>query len=122
EVIITTDEGMLSLSLPDSVAFARRAEAAGPDYRIVLGYQDMQRRCISGDTLYISQENMKLHFDIVRPEGSGNLKYSYFLPGNKKWHSPEGKDLLLPALTPGSTTRMLLRFSDDVWIGEPVAL
>ncbi len=123
EVIMTTNKGLLSVPVPDSMAFAKQRAVPTQNYRVLLGYNGLLRTIVSGDTLHVDQADMKLRFDVVRPSGSGILRCAYFLSGtDEKWNLLAGKELLLPPLKPGSTTRMLLRFSDDVWISDPVAI
>ncbi len=116
-VWLNTDKGLLSVPVPDTLAFLSGHRDKGQQsYRFVLGYADGERRVCTGDTVYLDQNNLKLRFDVIRPAGNGRLKYQYCMDeADARWYPLNGNELLLPGLVPGKVARLSVMAADDVW-------
>ena len=120
EVLLNTDKGIYLLNLPADDAYNFSSDSFRNSPRLIIGYND-SNFCFKGrDTLKIIQKNDKILFDLIKPDGAGQVKYLYRLSGNDtSWNELNRNELNLPKLAAGKYYHLKVVVFDNQWRSNP---
>ncbi len=121
QVILNTDKGVFIVNIPPDEEFDLEREKSLDSYRFVLTYNDLMYGIKGGrDTIIVSQLNNKILFDIIKPDGSGQVKYLYsLLENDTSWTSLNENELNLPKLNAGQYYHLRVIAYDNQWKSSP---
>lgn len=121
EILLNTNNGLYSIETPQDHDY--RNNTFHPSFRLLLSYANDLLTLHNNDSISISQDNRKLLFDLIKPLGSGKVKYQYFINGiDSSWHDLANNELNLPALPAGQYHTLQLKMKDDAWKSAPTLL
>jgi hypothetical protein len=123
-VLLKTDAGLYAIGVPsDEMLNKASGKDAGLPYKFLFAYNDDVYDASQIDTIFISQKNWKLHFDIINPRGNGTVSYSYqFANGDSSWHDLNSNELDLSHLGTGRYYDLSVAAHDDVWQTDKINL
>jgi len=123
KLLLNTDKGVYEVKIPsDSEIINSEQDSLFYKYNVILNYKDSIFNINTGDTIQISQKDFRLQFDIINPEGNGQLKYTYKLPNDTIWHELNANELSLPMLAPDNYYKITLTAHDNVWRSDNIDL
>lgn len=120
QVLLNTDKGVYLLNLPPDSAYNFPKENIQNNPRLIIDYND-SNFCFKGrDTMKIIQKNDKILFDLIKPDGAGQVKYLYRLSGNDtSWQELNRNELNLPKLAAGKYYHLKVVVFDNQWRSNP---
>jgi hypothetical protein len=116
KILLNTDKGAYQINIPtDSEITKTTWSDPFSNYKFLINYKDSIHDIKSGDTLALGQKDQRLQFDIINPNGNGQLKYTWRLPGDTIWHELNANELSLPVLAPDNYYKLIINAHDNVW-------
>jgi two-component sensor histidine kinase len=123
KILLSTDKGTYEVKIPDDNEILNsRQQDFLLNYKFLLTYRDTVSSIHSQDTLTLSQKDLRLQFDVINPNGNGQLKYTYKLPGDSVWNELNANELNFPALSPDNYYKLTLSAHDNVWRSDDLTL
>jgi two-component sensor histidine kinase len=123
KVWINTEKGLFSVNMPDDSAYSHKFSDISGEYKFIVNYMDTVKNIKDGDTILISQKDLKLQFDVINPKGNGTAKYLCQFPGDTAWRELNANELNLPAtLSPDTYYPLSIRAFDNVWKSDKLLM
>lgn len=120
EALLKTDKGTFVIPIPALGSF-KEEKSTFLAYKLLLGYNNELFDLAKGDTINLQKNNYKLHFNLIKPSGDGNVKYCYKLDGiSDSWRDLNDNELNLPLLAAGNYYKLSVRVSDDQWRSDVI--
>lgn len=120
-VNFNTDKGLYSLKIPAAYLFGK--ENYSLSYKLLVSYKDSLFSLNSKDTIAIDQNSGVLSFDVVNPEGVGDVRLQIKVYGeDTAWQLLNGNDWFAAGLKPNAYHKVYVRPMDNGWMGEPIAV
>ncbi len=111
QLIVNTDKGIQYIALDEPSALLNDVTER---YKPIYIYKDKVCDLLINDTVILDQANLSLQFDMINPNGSGQLKYTAWL-GNGVANQLTTNELILPNLQPDNYYTLTIVAHDDVW-------
>jgi hypothetical protein len=122
-VLLKTDKGLYTVDIPSDTAFHEQWVSPSTPYRLLLYYHRGLAAIRPNDTIAIYQNDPKLQFDVINPNGNGKAKCQYKISGiDSEWHESDNNYLVLPRLSPGRHYTISVGINDDAWKSTPLNL
>lgn len=121
EILIKTDKDSYIIPMPAQ----SEIEGAQPDstqYKLILTYKNNATVIRPGDTIDISQNDLRLQFDVINPTGNGKIKYNIKLFARGKTSEVNVNELTLPALAADEYYLLTIVVSDDAWRSSEIKM
>ena len=114
-ILLNTDKGFMSVDISDSAYnLAYDLKKVIDNYRFVCKYGNSTQNIDNGDTLILDQEDLKLQFDIINPNGKGSVVYFAQLEKNLPTQLTTN-ELGLPTLKPDRYYVLAVNATDEIW-------
>ncbi len=110
-LLLGTDKGLWELNIKDSTYLL--ADLASR-YKFICKYRNDAFPVTTNDTLQIDQEDLKLQFDIVNPNGNGPIRFTTWLNSGKT-NLLTSNELTLPLLEADNYYTLKIVANDDIW-------
>ncbi|WP_161499205.1 sensor histidine kinase [Flavipsychrobacter stenotrophus] len=115
KILLSTDKGFMSVDISDTgYKFAYNLKKVIDNYRFVCKYGNAAQNINYGDTLILDQEDLKLQFDIINPNGKGSVVYFTQLENNLPTQLTTN-ELGLPTLKPDRYYALTVNATDEIW-------
>ncbi len=120
QVILNTDKGVLLADLPPDYSYDNKNENLQYYPGLIVDYNDSKYRINGFDTLKVSQKKDKFLFDIIKPDGTGQVKYQFSLNDiDSTWYELNRNELNLPKLAAGMYYHLKVIAFDNQWKSSP---
>lgn len=114
---LNTDRGFFRIDITDSqLAKTPLLSRVTNEYIFTYRYQQQLYDAIH-DTLALDQKDLRLQFDIINPNGSGQVRYSASF--DTMHIRMQSNELNLPVLQPDNYYILTVAASDDIWKSNP---
>jgi hypothetical protein len=122
-LLVQTDKGMFSVAIPNDSDFDKDITEHNQNYKTILTYSDSSFSVQANDTINLKQSDARLQFDIIKPTGSGSLKYTYCLSEvDSTWNELSNNELTLQNMEAGKYYSLSVIANDDQWRSAPLLL
>ena len=121
KVLLKADKELYLINIPTDSELNNQKTETTKKYNFIITYKDHIYEIRKNDTLFISQNNPKLQFDLINPEGNGSLKYLCYVKAlDSSWHELNANELSFPQLNAGKYYTLSVIAYDDVWRSSPI--
>ncbi|OJW99121.1 MAG: hypothetical protein BGO70_02265 [Bacteroidetes bacterium 43-93] len=121
-VLIKTDNGVYSTKIPADTLFLKSQKNV-PAYKVLLNYRNEIYSIPLHKILLINQDDNKIQFDIINPNGSGKLHYQYRInETDTAWTKLDNDIIYLPRLKVGHVYTISIIAGDDVWRSNTIQI
>jgi len=115
-LLLNTDKETYEVTIPNDSEIINNTQDSQFKYNVILNYRNDVFNIKNGDTVLVNQKDSRLQFDIINPQGNGQLKYTYRFPNDTAWHDMNSNELILSAtLSPDSYYKITIEAHDNVW-------
>ncbi|MCD6062363.1 MAG: hypothetical protein K0R82_274 [Flavipsychrobacter sp.] len=121
KLLMNTDNGLYTIDLPGDAALNNTSTIQ--PFKLTLTYANDLVDVNNNDSFSFDQNNRTIAFDLIKPSGSGHVRYLYMINGiDSSWQELNSNELILSTLRPGKYYSLLLKLRDDVWKSNPIKL
>lgn len=122
-VLMNTDSGLLSVSLPQQEQYTLSSSASGSAYKFILKYKGVYRNIDAGDVVLFDQKQRDMQFDVVNPAGVGDLHFQVCLiDEDSVWKELNVNEWHVPDIKAGKHYTLLVRAFDNIWESPDIRL
>ncbi len=116
KILIVSDGGTYTLENSYFDKDLENESMASHNYRLLAAFNGKTERIIGEDTLRVNQENRKVLFDVIKPYGSGKLKFFYKGIDDSSFQELNSNELNLPnSYKPDNYYHVQLYVGDNGW-------
>lgn len=109
-VVLKTDKGIYGVNA------GHGKDAIASNYKFIVTNGDTIRSVTNGDTLVVDQKLSNLSFDVIKPTGSGTLKFKYSV--NDMPFQSTATQVLLSGLKPNTYNAVAISVADNSWVSD----
>lgn len=109
-VVLKTDKGIYGVNA------GHGNDAITSNYKFIVTNGDTIRSITNGDTLAVDQKLSNLSFDVIKPTGSGTLKFKYSV--NNMPVQSTATQVLLNGLKPNTYNTVAISVADNSWVRD----
>lgn len=113
QILLKTDRGSYVTDIPLNKRLST-LEVNHVPYKVLLSYNNELYNLAINDTISIDQENPRLTFDVINPNGNGSVHYSYSIDGGS-WQELNANELTFSGLGADRYYKLSLVAHDDTW-------
>lgn len=113
QIWLNTDKGTYLVKVPDTKGLSQK-HLDNTEYKLLGLYGNSLRILDAADTLKMNQEDTRLVFDVINPNGNGDVHYSYSIDGGS-WQELNANELTLSGLEADKYYKLSLVAHDDAW-------
>lgn len=115
KVIINTDKGVYSIDIPDKYESIAVKNCRSTSYRFIGHYKNQTLNLHENDTIRLTQNDLRLRFDLINPYGNGEIKY--VVSSSDSILELTSNEYTIPAQSqsPGTHYKISLTGYDKVW-------
>lgn len=109
-VLLKTDKGVYGVNA------GQEKDATANNYKLIVTKGDSIRYVKNDDTITIDQKLSSLSFDVIKPTGSGTLKFKYSI--NEIPYQSTATQVLLNSLKPNTYNTVSIYVADNSWVSD----
>jgi hypothetical protein len=124
KLLLNTDNGVYETEFPsDSAYYTASKKNVAINYKIIAKISGSQLGIKNGDTIVIEQNDRKVLFDVINPNGSGRISYFGKTYTDSGWQQLTGGETNIPeSYAPDDYHRLVIYAADDAWKSDNTVL